>query len=125
MVEGPSYSFSKYSPISCGNSTLLHAKLCTHILVRLPATLTSGTKQLSVFTHVASIYANLLGQKKVFTQGKILNPTRLAWCTNMAAVLLFWYTNIAVMKRVKTFRYSVSKTVFLTCHDTLQPSLHC
>ena len=37
----------------------------------------------SVFTHVTSIYANLLNQKKVFTQEERSNPT------NMAAVLLF------------------------------------
>ena len=41
----------------------------------------------NVFTHVASTYANLMKKKKAFTQD---------WLnTNMAAVLLFWNTNMA------------------------------
>ena len=46
---------------------------------------------------MASSYANLLEQKKVFTQEKSLTPTGLVWYTNMAAVLLFWYTNMAAV----------------------------
>ena len=46
---------------------------------------------------MASIYSNLLEQKKVFTFEKSLTPTGLAWNTNMAAVLLFWNTNMAAM----------------------------
>ena len=44
---------------------------------------------------VASSYANLSEQKKVFSKGKGLNPTGLVWNTNMAAVLLFRNTNVA------------------------------
>ena len=43
----------------------------------------------SVFTYVASDYANLLELKKVFTQEKSSNPIGLAWYTNMAAVLFY------------------------------------
>ena len=39
-----------------------------------------------VFTHVTSIYANLLEQKKLFTQEKRSTPTGLVWNANMAAV---------------------------------------
>ena len=55
-------------------------------------------KQFCVFTHVASIYANLLEQKKAFTVRKEFNIlTGLVWDTNMAAVSLFWDTNMAAM----------------------------
>ena len=43
-----------------------------------------------VFTHVASIYANLLEQKNAFTYEKSSTPTGLVWDTNMPAVSLFW-----------------------------------
>ena len=46
---------------------------------------------------MASIYANLLEQKKAFAQEKNSTPTGLVWDTNMAAVLLFWDTNMAAM----------------------------
>ena len=36
---------------------------------------------------MASIYANLLEQKKSFAQEKSSTPTGLVWDTNMAAVL--------------------------------------
>ena len=51
----------------------------------------------SVFTHVTSIYANLLEQKKVFALEKSSTPTGLVWDTNMAAVSLFWETNMAAV----------------------------
>ena len=54
-------------------------------------------KLFCVFTHVASIYANLLEQKKAFPYEKSLTPTGLVWDTNMAAVSLFWDTNMAAM----------------------------
>ena len=38
--------------------------------------------QQSVFPHVASIYANLLEQKKAFAWEKSWTPTRLVWDTN-------------------------------------------
>ena len=50
-----------------------------------------------VFTHVASIYANLLEQKKAFAYEKSSTPTGVVWDTNMAAVSLFWDTNMAAM----------------------------
>ena len=53
------------------------------------------TSILSVFTHVAGIYANVLEQKKSFAYEKSSSPTGLVWDTNMAAVSLFWDTNMA------------------------------
>ena len=50
-----------------------------------------------VLTHVASSHANLLEEKKVFTQEKSSTPTGLVWDTNMAAVSLFWCTNLAAV----------------------------
>ena len=47
------------------------------------------------FYHVTKGYVNLLEQKKVFTYEK-LTRTGLFWNTNMAAVLLFWESNIIV-----------------------------
>ena len=41
---------------------------------------------LSVFSDVANIYANVLGQKKAFSLEKSSTPTGLLWNTNMAAV---------------------------------------
>ena len=49
------------------------------------------------FTHVASIYANLLKQKKSFAYERSSIPTGLVWDTNMAAVSLFWDTNMAAV----------------------------
>ena len=48
-----------------------------------------------VFTHVANSHADLLEQKKVFTQKRV-RPSQ-DWDTNMAAVLLFWDTNMAAL----------------------------
>ena len=55
----------------------------------------------SFFTHVASIYANLSGQKKAFAQEKSSTPKGLVWDTNMAAVSLFWDTNMAAVTSCK------------------------
>ena len=44
---------------------------------------------------MASIYANLLEQKKAFAWEKSSTPRGLVWETNMAAVSLFWDTNMA------------------------------
>ena len=41
---------------------------------------------LSVFTHVADIHANVLGQKKAFSLEKSSTPTGRVWNTNMASV---------------------------------------
>ena len=51
----------------------------------------------SVLTQVSSNYANLLEQKKAFTQKKSSTPRGLVWNTNMAAVSLFWNTNMAAV----------------------------
>ena len=59
--------------------------------------LRTAKRQFCVFTHVASIYANLLEQKKAFTQEKSSTPTGLVWDTKMAVVSLFWDTNMAAM----------------------------
>ena len=53
--------------------------------------------QYSVYTHVTSIYANLLKQKEAFTQEKSSTTSGFVWYTNMAAVLLFWNTNMAAV----------------------------
>ena len=59
---------------------------------------TQNRLQKSVFTHVASNYSNLLEQKKKeFTEEKSSTPKRLVWNTNMAALLMFWDTNMADM----------------------------
>ena len=47
-----------------------------------------ATTELSFFTHVATSYTNSLRKQKSST------PTGLVWDTNMAAVLLFWDTNM-------------------------------
>ena len=60
-------------------------------------------RQFCVFTHVASIYANSLEQKKAFTQEKSSTPTGLVWDTKMAVVSLFWDTNMASMTSCETF----------------------
>ena len=60
-----------------------------------------------VFTHVASTYANLLEQKKAFTEEKSSNPTGFVWDTNMAAVSLFWDTNMAAMTSCENTQYSL------------------
>ena len=41
-----------------------------------------------------TLHANLLELKKVFTEEKSLTPTGLVWYTNMAAVGLFWNTDL-------------------------------
>ena len=61
----------------------------------------------SVFTHVASIYANLLTQKKAFAYERNSTPVGLVWDTNMAAVSLFWDTNMAAVTSCKTTLYDI------------------
>ena len=51
----------------------------------------------SVFTHVASICADLLEQKKAFASEKSSTSRGLVWDTNMAAVSLFWDNNMAAV----------------------------
>ena len=50
-----------------------------------------------VSTHVASIYADLLEQKKAFAQEKS-STRRYVWDPNLANVSLFWNTNMAALK---------------------------
>ena len=48
----------------------------------------------SVFTHMSSIYANLLElQKNAFAWEKKSTGGGLLWNTNMAAISLFWNVN--------------------------------
>ena len=54
---------------------------------------------------VASTYANLLEQKKAFAKGKNSTPTGLSWYTKMAAVSLFWNTNIAAVTSCENALY--------------------
>ena len=60
--------------------------------------------QFCVFTHVASIYAILLKQKKRLHK-KSSTSTGLVWDTNMAAVSLFWDTNIATVTSCENTQY--------------------
>ena len=58
---------------------------------------------------MASIYDTLLEQKKVFYIRKEFNgPTELSWYTDMAAVSLFWNTNMDAV-------FSCENAL-LTCH---------
>ena len=53
----------------------------------------------SVFTHMNTIYANLLElQKNALARGTKSTRRGLLWNTNMAAVSLFWNTNMVVVK---------------------------
>ena len=61
--------------------------------------------QFCVFPHVASIYANLLEQKKAFAYEKSSTPTGLVWDSNMAAVSLFWDTNMAAVTSCENTQY--------------------
>ena len=52
----------------------------------------------SVFTHMSSIYANLLElQKNALAREKKSTRRGLLWNTNMAAVSLFWNTNMVTV----------------------------
>ena len=53
----------------------------------------------SLFTHVSSIYANLLKlQKNALAREKKSTRRGLLWNTNMAAVSLFWKINMVTVK---------------------------
>ena len=54
---------------------------------------------------MASIYANLLEQKKAFAEEKSSTPTGPVWGTNMAAVSLFWDTNMAAVTSCENTLY--------------------
>ena len=62
---------------------------------------TGNPKLFCVFTHVASIYANLLEQKKAFTSEKSSTPTGLVWDTNMAAMTSCENTQLIYGKMIK------------------------
>ena len=68
----------------------------------------------SVFTHVASVFAKLLEQKKVFASEKSSTPTGLVWDTNMAAVSLFWNTNMAAVTSCEYALYAVISNFLLS-----------
>ena len=53
---------------------------------------------------MASIYANLLKQKKAFAPEKSATPTGLVWNTNMAVVLLFRDINMAAVKTLSNVK---------------------
>ena len=55
------------------------------------------------FSHVASVYANLLAQKKAKAYEKSSAPTGVVWHINMAAVSLFWNTNMAAVTSCEIF----------------------
>ena len=75
---------------STGNLTLFSCKFCQKFLSR-------------VFSHMASIYANSLKQKKAFAQENSLTPTGLDWDTNMTAVTscrsIVFSTNDVILSR--------------------------
>ena len=53
----------------------------------------------SIFTHMSSIYVNLMElRKNGFAWEKKSTRRGLLWNTNMAAVSLFWNTNMVVVK---------------------------
>ena len=52
---------------------------------------------LSVFTHVADIYANLFEQNKAFSLEKSSTPEGFVWYTNVATISLFRNTNMATV----------------------------
>ena len=52
----------------------------------------------NVFTHVASVYANLLQPKNHLHEKRVQLPEDFRGETNMAAVSLFWKTNMAAVK---------------------------
>ena len=56
---------------------------------------------------MASIYANLLEQKKPFAYEKSATPRGLVWDTNMAAVSLFWDTNMAAVTSCENTLYGI------------------
>ena len=77
---------------------------------------------------MASVYANLLGQKKAFTEEKSSTPKGLVWDTNVAAVSLFWDTNMAAVTSCESILYNSTKalglvsllTVFCTIQATFK-----
>ena len=54
---------------------------------------------------MASVYTNLLKQKKAFAYEKSSTPRGLIWDPNMAAFLLFWDTNMAAMTSCENTLY--------------------
>ena len=74
---------------------------------------------------MASIYANLLEQKKAFTWEKSSTPRGFSGFINMAAVSLFWNTDRAAVTSCENALLSSWKTQaweLLGCVDTVQDS---
>ena len=59
---------------------------------------------------MASIYANVLEQKRAFALEKSSTPRGLVWDTNMAAVSLFWDTNMAAVTSCENTLYQEPMT---------------
>ena len=67
----------------------------------------SRTDVKSVFTHVASIYPNLLEKKnEIIYMEKISTPRGFSGYTNMAAVSFFWKSNMAAVTSCENALYS-------------------
>ena len=69
-------------------NTNLSLLLCKHLIKMSQISINSNNWHFSTISSliVASIYANLLEQKKAFAYEKSSTPTGLVWNTNMAAV---------------------------------------
>ena len=78
------------------------------VIIRKVHDLDIDVVTIRAFTHVTSIYRNLLGQNKAFTQEKSSTPTGLVWNTNMAAISLLWNSNMAAVT-------SCENALYLTC----------
>ena len=76
-----------------------------------------NSRQQSVFIHVASIYANILNQKKAFALEKCPTPRGLVWDTNMAAVSLFWDTNVAAVTSCENTLQEVPEQIISQIYD--------
>ena len=67
----------------------------------------------SIFTHVASIYANLLEKKKAFSREKSSTPRGFSGYTNMASLSLFWNTNMAAMMSCENALFPKGDTKYM------------
>ena len=56
-------------------------------------------------THVASIYANLLEQKRLQKKSQF-NSRKISWNTNMAAISLFWKINMVAVTSCENALFS-------------------
>ena len=75
----------------------------------------------SVFTHLTSSHIGLLKQKKAFC---ILIPGELIWNTIMAAIPLFWKTNMAAVTSCENALY-VENARWISWERALTIFGHC